>query len=147
MTENTVPGRRVFEGIGVGEQIGATTLVFDRARLVAYAAASGDRNPIHWSDPAARAAGLPDVIAHGMLTMGAALDLVVGWAGDPSAVREYGTKFVAPVVVPATGQVEVEVAGVVRKVDEASRTVTVELAVTHDGAKVLSRALATVELR
>ena len=117
-----------------------------RASLVAYAAASGDHNPIHWSDAAASDAGLPGVIAHGMFTMGAAVGLVEDWAGDPAAVRDYGTKFVAPVVVPARGDVQIQVSGTVTKLDEATRLVTVELAVTCGDDKILGRPLATVEL-
>ena len=71
-----------------------------RADLVRYAGASGDFNPIHWSDRVATAVGLPGVIAHGMFTMALAGRAVAGWAGDPAAVVEYGVRFTKPVVVP-----------------------------------------------
>ena len=72
-----------------GEVVGTRTVTFTRADLVAYAGASGDRNPIHWSPTFAEHVGLPGVIAHGMLTMGAAVQLVSDWAGDPGAVVDY----------------------------------------------------------
>ena len=65
-----------------------------------YAGASGDFNVIHWNERVARAVGLPDVIAHGMLTMAHAGRVVTDWAGDPGAVVEYGVRFTKPVVVP-----------------------------------------------
>ena len=65
-----------------------------------YAGASGDFNPIHWSDRVAAEVGLPGVIAHGMLTMALAGRLVTRWAADPAAVRHYGVRFTRPVVVP-----------------------------------------------
>src|SRR6202162_6278674 len=71
-----------------------------RADLVRYAGASGDFNVIHWNERVAKSVGLPDVIAHGMLTMALAGRLVTEWAGDPAAVTEYGVRFSAPVVVP-----------------------------------------------
>ena len=58
-----------------------------RADLVRYAGASGDFNPIHWSDRTARAVGLPGVIAHGMFTMALAGRALDAWTGDPGAVR------------------------------------------------------------
>ena len=90
-----------------------------RADLVRYAGASGDFNPIHWSDRVA-AVGLPGVIAHGMLTMALAGRLVTGWVGDPAAVRALGARFTRPVVVPETTTARcVELSGKVTEVVEA----------------------------
>jgi len=84
----------------VGDQLPPLSLRVTRSDLVRYAGASGDFNPIHWSDRVATSVGLPGVIAHGMLTMALAGRLVSGWAEDPAAVRRYGVRFTRPVVVP-----------------------------------------------
>ena len=107
-----------------------------RADLVRYAGASGDRNPIHWSDRVATTVGLPGVIAHGMYTMALAGRAVETWAGGPERVRELGCKFTKPVVVPddAIG-VEVLVRGTVKDVTDEG--VHVALEVTCGGVKVL----------
>lgn len=121
------------------------TVTVDRARLVDYAAASGDQNPIHQDEDFARSVGLDDVIAHGMWTMGAALDVVTAYVGgDPARVLSCSTKFTGMVVVPAGETVEVLVEGVVKKVDEAADTQTLDLTATCDGQKVLGRCQAVV---
>jgi acyl dehydratase len=71
-----------------------------RADLVRYAGASGDFNPIHYSDRVATAVGLPGVIAHGMLTMGLAARAVSTWAGGPDRVVSFTVRFTSMVVVP-----------------------------------------------
>ena len=86
-----------------GEVVGTRTVTFTRADLVAYAGASGDRNPIHWSPSFAEHVGLPGVIAHGMLTMGLALRLVTEWAGRAASLSSYSVRFTRPVVVPDDG--------------------------------------------
>ena len=107
-----------------------------RADLVRYTGASGDRNPIHWSDRVATSVGLPGVIAHGMYTMALAARALDDWAGGPGRVREFGCKFTRPVVVPDddTGVV-VRVAGTVKAVEDDAVSVTLE--VTCGGEKVL----------
>ena len=135
-----------FADVQVGATLPTTRFELTREDLRAYADASGDHNPIHLDEATARAVGLPDVIAHGMLTMGLAGSVVTDWAGDPGAVLSCGTKFTAPVVVPAGEPAVVDVAGTVASRDEDARTVTVDLAVTSAGAKVLGRARAVVAL-
>ena len=134
------------DDVAVGHELPLAHYELSRDDLRAYAEASGDRNPIHLDEAVARSVGLPDVIAHGMLTMGLAGSVVADWAGDPCAVVSYGTRFTAPVVVPAAAPAVVEVAGRVVARDEDARTVEVDLAVTHAGAKVLGRARAVVRL-
>ncbi|KRF26975.1 MaoC family dehydratase [Phycicoccus sp. Soil803] len=128
-----------------GDTIGPVTIAVARETLVAYANASGDQNPIHQDEDFAKSVGLPDVIAHGMWTLGAAGSVVEEWAGDGGRVVEFGTRFTKPVVVPQGGG-EVEVSGVVKSVDEDSRRATVELTATSEGAKVLGRCIAVVQL-
>ena len=90
--------------VEVGTELPALTLRYTREDLIRYAGASGDFNPIHWSDRAAAALGLPSVLAHGMLTMGRALRIVTDWAGDPARVLGYFVRFTRPVVVPDTDE-------------------------------------------
>jgi acyl dehydratase len=137
--------RRIAD-VTVGEQLPATPIHVDRARLVQYAGASLDRNPIHWDERFATSVGLPDVIAHGMFTMGSAVTLVTDWAGDAGRVVEYGVRFTRPVVVPYDGGADIDVTGVVKAVDADAGRVTVELGVTCGTDKVLGRAIAIVQL-
>jgi acyl dehydratase len=117
-----------------------------RADLVRYAGASGDFNPIHWNERVAMSVGLPDVIAHGMLTMALAGRFLTEWAGDPAAVTEFGVRFSAPVVVPDDDKgALVEIAGVVTgKLD--GNQVAVDVTARSGDAKVLTRARAVVRL-
>lgn len=128
-----------------GDVFGPITVHVGRDTLVAYAHASGDQNPIHQDEDFAKSVGLPDVIAHGMWTLGAAGSAVADWAGGAGRVVEFGTRFTKPVVVPAAGA-EVIIDGTVKSVDAESRRATVDVTVTADGAKVLGRCTAIVQL-
>lgn len=137
-----------FADVEVGTELPAQTFPVTRATLVRYAGASGDFNPIHWDERFAVSVGLDDVIAHGMLTMAQAVRVVTDWVGDPAAVVEYGVRFIRQVVVPvgekgASVEVSAKVAAVV---DEAARTVRVDLVATVDGQKMLGMARAVVAL-
>lgn len=117
-----------------------------RADLVRYAGASGDFNPIHWSDRVATGVGLPGVIAHGMFTMALASRALVDWAGHPGAVVDFGVRFTRPVIVPDDDDgAEVVVRGVVKEVtdDECAR---IELTVVSGGVKVLGQARGLVKV-
>jgi acyl dehydratase len=132
-----------------GDALPPLTVKVTRADLVRYAGASGDLNPIHWSERFAVGVGLPDVIAHGMLTMALAGRLVTAWAGDPAAIIGYSARFTRPVVVPDDDEgVTVEVAGTVKAVDTdgAARVATVAITAAVDGKAVLGRATARVRL-
>jgi acyl dehydratase len=140
-------GRPAFEDVQVGDELPARSFPITRRDLVRYAGASGDFNVIHWNQRIATSVGLPDVIAHGMLTMATAARLVTDWAGDPGAVVEYGVRFTKPVVVPDDDSgALLEVAGVVAAKDEQARTVRVDITATSSGDKVLGRAQAVVRL-
>jgi acyl dehydratase len=130
----------------VGSSIGTRTVEVDRATLVRYAGASGDLNPIHWNERVATEVGLPGVIAHGMFTMGTAVNLVSDWAGDPGAVVDYGVRFTRPVPVPDPGVATLEITGTIGAVDAEAGTARVDLTVTVDGARVLGKAQAVVRL-
>ena len=117
-----------------------------RRDLVRYAGASGDFNVIHWNERVARSVGLPNVIAHGMLTMALAGRFVAEWAGDPGAITEYGVRFSAPVVVPDDDKgATVEVAGTVTERLDGNR-VAIDVTARTNGTKVLTRARAVVRL-
>lgn len=134
--------------LSVGQEIGSTSIDISRADLVRYAGASGDFNPIHWNDRFAEQVGLPGVIAHGMFTMGAAVQVVTDWVGNPAAVVDYQTRFTKPVVVENldAGGATLEVTGVIGAVDEANSSVRVDLTVTAAGQKVLVKAQAIVRV-
>ncbi len=110
------------------------TYEITRADLVAYAAASGDHNPIHQDEEIALAVGLPGVIAHGMYTLALVGRAVATWT-DEAEVVELGAKFVAPVVVPTEGAARVTVAGTVGERTDAGLALALEI--TADGTKVL----------
>ncbi len=140
-------GRPAFDDVQVGDELPAASYPLTRLDLVRYAGASGDFNYIHWNQRIATSVGLPDVIAHGMLTMATAARLVTDWAGDPAAVVEYGVRFTKPVVVPDDDHgALLEVTGVVAVKDEQARTVRVDLVAKSAGDKVLGRAQAVVRL-
>ncbi|MCW2787204.1 MAG: acyl dehydratase [Marmoricola sp.] len=127
-----------------GAELESFSYRITRADLVAYAAASGDQNPIHQDEDVAVAVGLPGVIAHGMYTLALAARATDSWAGGPGRVVSLGAKFIRPVVVPAgSAGVEVTVAGQVRSV--ADGRVTVALEVTCAGEKVLGGATAVLD--
>ncbi len=136
---------RPLSEVSVGDILGPVTVPVERQTLLAYADASGDQNPIHQDEEFARSVGLPDVIAHGMWTMGATGTVVSEWAGDAGRVVEFGTRFTKPVVVPSSGA-EIVVEGVVKAVDRDTGRVSVDLTTTAGGEKVLGRCVAVVRL-
>ena len=117
-----------MSGLEKGADLPPQEYVVTRADLVRYTGASGDRNPIHWSDRVATSVGLPGVIAHGMFTMalvGRALDT---WAGGPGRVVEVGCKFTRPVVVPDDDEgVVVRVSGAVSGVEDDRVSVSLDV--------------------
>jgi acyl dehydratase len=120
----------------VGEVLPDQTYTVTRAHLVRYAGASGDLNPIHWSDRVAATVGLPGVIAHGMYTLALAARALDTWAGGPGHVVELGAKFTRPVVVPDDeAGVQVVVRGTVKNVTGEGAQIALE--VTCGGEKVL----------
>jgi acyl dehydratase len=131
----------------IGTQLPARTFRITRADLVRYAGASGDFNPIHWSDRIATGVGLPGVIAHGMFTMALVGRAVTGWAGDPAAVIEYSARFTRPVVVPDDDAgTELTVTATVKDVTDEGHVV-LDLTTTCAGEKVLSQARATIRAK
>jgi acyl dehydratase len=135
----------VAEAVEVGTQLPSLTVCFTRERLIRYAGAATDFNPIHYSEHSAKQAGLPGVVAHGMLTMGTALRVVTNWIGDPSRVTSYSARFPRPVVVPDDADgVEVEFSASVSAIEGSLVTISIEA--ISDGRKVLGAARAEVDL-
>lgn len=114
----------------------------DRELLKAYANASGDHNPIHQSEEFALSVGLPNVIAHGMLTMALVGKFISDWAGGSANVKEFSARFLKPVIVPAGEKVDLTVSATVLEVD--GKRIKLDCIATSAGVKVLGMAKAVV---
>jgi acyl dehydratase len=128
----------------VGQVVAERTTHLERDSLVRYAGASLDFNPIHYRDDVAASVGLPGVLAHGMLTMGLAVQPVVDWVGDPGRVVEYGTRFTRPVVVDPQAGADVSVVAKVGAID--GDVVRIDLTVSAADTTVLGKAQVRVRL-
>lgn len=128
--------------IKVGDVIAERVFWIDRELLKKYADVSGDQNPIHQDEAFAKSVGLPDVIAHGMLTMALAGKFVSDWAGGPATVKEFSARFVKPVIVPADKKVDLTVSATVTEVEDGN--VRLNINATSEGVKVLGMAKALV---
>jgi acyl dehydratase len=130
--------------IAVGDIVAERWVQISRDSLVRYAGASGDFNPIHYRDDVASAVGLPGVLAHGMLTMGLAVETIVPWLGDSGRILEYGVRFTRPVVVgPETGA-QLKIVAKVGAIDED--VARIDLTVTSGETTVLGKAQVRVRL-
>jgi acyl dehydratase len=139
-------GKQSYDQTQPGTELPPRQYQVTRRDLVRYAGASGDFNVIHWNERVAKSVGLPNVIAHGMLTMALAGRFLTEWAGDPGAVTEFGVRFSSPVVVPDDDKgATVEIAGTVTERLEDNR-VAVDVTARSEGTKVLTRARAVVRL-
>ena len=135
-----------FDSLTVGEQVAETSFSLTRDSLVRYAGASGDFNPIHYRDDVAVSVGLSGVLAHGMLTMGFAVQPVVDWAGDPARVVDYQVRFTRPVFVDPVEGALVTVVAKVGALEADARVARVDLVVSFNGQTVLGKAQARVSL-
>ncbi|WP_026918037.1 fused (3R)-hydroxyacyl-ACP dehydratase subunits HadA/HadB [Gordonia shandongensis] len=134
-----------FDDLSVGDQLPVVTRKLTRGDLVNYAGVSGDANPIHWDEGIAQLAGLPDVIAHGMLTMGLGVGTVSDWSGDPGAVLKYSVRLSSPAVVSAAGGGEIEYSGRIKSLDPDTRSGVVILVAKSEGKKIFG--MATLHVR
>lgn len=139
--------RIAYDEVEVGTELPPLAVPLQRVNLVMYAGASGDFNPIHWNERIATAVGLPNVIAHGMLTMATAGRVITEWVGDPGAIESYQVRFSKPVVVPDDdrGAIVTITAVVAEKLDGGR--VAIDLTATSGEAEVLTQARAVVLLR
>ena len=124
--------------LAVGDVVAESTFSLTRDSLVRYAGASGDFNPIHYRDDVAASVGLPGVLAHGMLTIGVAVQPVVDWLGTAGWVSDYGVRFTRPVVVDPLEGASVTVVAKVGVVGEG--TARIDLNVTYNNETVLGKA-------
>jgi len=127
-----------------GQVVAERDVHLTRESLVRYAGASGDFNPIHYRDDGAQRVGLPGVLAHGMLTMGLAIETLVPWLGDAGRILEYGVRFTRPVVVDPEAGADVHVVATVGAVeDDAAR---IDLTVSAGETTVLGKAQVRIRL-
>ena len=146
MTDIFAPATPRLADISIGDVVAEGRFPLTRDSLVHYAGASGDFNPIHYRDDVAVSVGLPGVLAHGMLTMGFAVQPVVDWAGDPGRIVDYQVRFTRPVLVPADGEAVVTVVARVGAIDTDAGVARIDLTVSSGEVTVLGKAQARVRL-
>jgi len=130
--------------VTVGDVVAERSFDLTRDSLVRYAGASGDFNPIHYRDDVAQSVGLPGVLAHGMLTMGLAVQPVVDWLEDRGTVLDYQVRFTRPVLVDGESGATVHVVAKVGAVDDDGTRI--DLTVTFEDQTVLGKAQVRVSL-
>ncbi|MEZ0050174.1 acyl dehydratase [Mycobacterium sp. MAA66] len=143
--ETRAPRSCAFETLSVGDQLPERHLLLSRGDLVNYAGVAGDANPIHWDESIAKLAGLPDVIAHGMLTLGLGAGFVASWSGDPGAVSKYAVRLSAPAIVPADQRGDIEFTGRIKSLDPDTRDGVVIVGAKSAGKKIFG--MATMKIR
>lgn len=139
------PGTPSFDEVKVGDEIPVHHTRLSRGDLVNYAGVAGDANPIHWDEDIAKLAGLPDVIAHGMLTMGLGAGFVSAWSGDPGAVTRYSIRLSQPAIVSAKEGADIEYSGRIKSLDPETRSGVVLVGAKSAGKKIFG--LASMHIR
>jgi len=140
-----VPGTANFDEVKVGDELPAHHTRLSRGDLVNYAGVAGDANPIHWDESIAKLAGLPDVIAHGMLTMGVGAGFASAWSGDPGAVTRYAVRLSQPAIVSAAEGCDIEFSGRIKSLNPETRSGVIIVGAKSDGRKIFG--LATLDVR
>ena len=133
-----------FDSLSVGDELPVRHARLSRGDLVNYAGVSGDGNPIHWDESIAKLAGLPDVIAHGMLTMGLGAGFVSAWSGDPGAVTRYSVRLSQVAVVSAAEGGDIEFTGRIKSLDPETRSGVVLVVAKSGGRKIFGLATMNV---
>ncbi len=141
------PGTPSFDDVNVGDHLPVHHTRLSRGDLVNYAGVAGDANPIHWDENLAKLAGLPDVIAHGMLTMGLGAGFHSEWSGDPGAVTRYTVRLSAPAIVSAAEGADIEFSGRIKSLDPQTRSGVVIVAAKSSGQKIFGMATMNVRFR
>jgi acyl dehydratase len=124
----------------VGQELPTREFKITRDSLVRYAGASGDFNPIHYRDDFAQSVGLPGVLAHGMLTMGLAVQSVVDFVGDSGKILDYQVRFTKPVLVDAGVGALVSVSAKVIEIAEDGASARIDLTAVCAELTVLGKA-------
>ncbi len=139
------PATPSFDEVKVGDALPVHHTRLSRGDLVNYAGVAGDANPIHWDEDIAKLAGLPDVIAHGMITMGLGAGFASSWTGDPGAVTRYAVRLSAPAIVSAKEGSDIEFSGRIKSLDAATRSGIILVAAKSESRKIFG--LATMHVR
>ncbi|UVO14011.1 fused (3R)-hydroxyacyl-ACP dehydratase subunits HadA/HadB [Mycobacterium sp. SVM_VP21] len=142
-----VPATPSFDDVNVGDALPVHHTRLSRGDLVNYAGVAGDANPIHWDEEIAKLAGLPDVIAHGMLTMGLGAGFASSWTGDPGAVTRYAVRLSAPAIVSAKEGADIEFSGRIKSLDAATRSGIILVAAKSENRKIFGLATMNVRFR
>lgn len=140
-----IPGTPCFDDLKVGDELPVHHARLSRGDLVNYAGVAGDANPLHWDENVAKLARQPDVIAHGMLTMGLGAGFASAWSGDPGAVTRYAVRLSQPAIVSATGGADIEYSGRIKSLNPATRSGVIIVAAKSNGRKIFG--LATLDVR
>ncbi|MEY2698786.1 MAG: hypothetical protein RL720_742 [Actinomycetota bacterium] len=135
-----------FGSLTKGDVIAEESFHLTRDNLVRYAGASGDFNPIHYRDDIAQSVGLPGVLAHGMLTMGLAVQPVSNWVGDPARIVDYQVRFTRPVLVDGATGADVTVTATVGALEEETQVARIDLTAKFNDETVLGKAQVRVNL-
>ncbi|WP_067976913.1 fused (3R)-hydroxyacyl-ACP dehydratase subunits HadA/HadB [Mycolicibacter icosiumassiliensis] len=141
------PATPSFDDVKVGDELPVRHTRLARGDLVNYAGVAGDANPIHWDEDLAKLAGLPDVIAHGMLTMGLGAGFASSWTGDPGAVTRYAVRLSAPAIVSAKDGADIEFSGRIKSLNPATRSGTILVAAKSENRKIFGLATMNVRFR
>jgi acyl dehydratase len=129
-----------------GDVVAEESFHLTRDNLVRYAGASGDFNPIHYRDDIALSVGLPGVLAHGMLTMGLAVQPVSNWVGDPARIVDYQVRFTRPVLVDGATGADVTVTATVGALEDETQIARIDLTAKFNDETVLGKAQVRVNL-
>lgn len=135
-----------FSSLAKGDVVAEESFHLTRDSLVRYAGASGDFNPIHYRDDVAQSVGLPGVLAHGMLTMGLAVQPVSNWVGDPARIVDYQVRFTRPVLVDGATGADVTIIATVGALEEETQIARIDLTAKFNDETVLGKAQVRVTL-
>ena len=135
-----------YSSLTKGDVVAEESFHLTRDNLVRYAGASGDFNPIHYRDDIAVSVGLPGVLAHGMLTMGLAVQPVSNWVGDPARIVDYQVRFTRPVLVDGATGADVTVTATVGALEDETKVARIDLTAKFNDETVLGKAQVRVNL-
>lgn len=135
-----------YSSLAKGDVVAEENFHLTRDNLVRYAGASGDFNPIHYRDDVAVSVGLPGVLAHGMLTMGLAVQPVSNWVGDPARIVDYQVRFTRPVLVDGATGADVTITATVGALEDETKIARIDLTAKFNDETVLGKAQVRVNL-
>jgi acyl dehydratase len=144
---NRTLGTPSFDDVKVGDELPVHHARLSRGDLVNYAGVACDANPLHWDENLAKMAGQPDVIAHGMLTMGLGAAFASAWSGDPGAITRYAVRLSAPAIVSASEGADIEYSGRIKSLDPATRAGVVIVGAKSGGRKIFGLATSNIRFR